>query len=80
VVEDPVEVTKEDDAFRVRSRRALRVVEQTRMDNPRAVRRLQQRLRALGVETALRREGVKEGDEIRIGDVAFEYVPDNARA
>jgi GTP-binding protein len=80
VAEDPVQVTREDGAFRVRSRRAQSAVEQTPMDNPRAVRRLQQRLRALGVESALKREGVKEGDEIRIGDVAFEYVPDDAHA
>jgi GTP-binding protein len=53
-----------------------RAVSQTPMDNPRALRRLQQRLRSLGVEAALRRMGVKEGDEIRIGDIAFDYVPE----
>jgi GTP-binding protein len=77
VAEDPIEVTREDDAFRVRSRRAESVVGQTPLDNPRAVRRLQQRLRTLGVESALRRAGVAEGDEIRIGDIAFDYIPED---
>lgn len=80
VVEDKVEVVREDDAFRVHSSRVQRAVEQTPMDNPRAVRRLQRRLKSLGVESELLRNGVEEGDEIRIGDIAFEYVPEDDRA
>jgi GTP-binding protein len=76
VTEDRVEVVREDDAYRVRSRRAEQAVSQTAMDNPRALRRLQQRLKSFGVETALRKLGVNEGDEIRIGEIAFEYVPE----
>jgi GTP-binding protein len=76
VVEDPIEVSREGDAFRVRSSRAERIVAQASFDDQRAVRRLQQQLRSLGVEAALRRQGVQAGDEIRIGDGAFEYVPD----
>ncbi len=80
VAEDPIEIVREDGAFRVRNDRAERVVAQTSVDNPSAVRRLQKRLRSLGVEAALRRSGVEQGDEIRIGSVAFEYIPDDARA
>src|SRR5919109_874445 len=76
VVEDPIKVTREDQAFRVRNNRAERAVAQTSFDNQRAVRRLQQQLRSLGVEAALRKHGVHAGDEIRIGESAFEYVPD----
>jgi GTPase len=78
VAEDRVKITREDDAFRVRSERVERLVEQTPIDNRQALRRLQRRLRSLGVEAALRREGVKEGDEVRIGAIAFDYVPDDA--
>lgn len=78
VTADPIEVLREDDAFRVYSRRAEGLVAQTSFENQRAVRRLQQQLRSMGVEAALRRHGVREGDEIRIGDAAFEYVPDDA--
>ncbi len=76
VPEDRIEIRREDEAFRVISKRVERIVDQTAMGNPRAVRRLQQKMRSLGVEAALRRNGVKEGDEIRIGDIAFEYFPD----
>lgn len=77
VTEDRLEVVREDDAFRVRSDRVERAVAQTPMDNPGALRRLQQRLKSLGVETALRKLGVSEGDEIRIGEIAFEYFPED---
>ena len=75
-VEDRMMVAREDHAFRVRSERAERMVGQTPLNNPRAVRRLQRQLRSLGVEAALRREGAREGDEVRIGEVAFEWIPD----
>jgi GTP-binding protein len=77
-VEDRILVTKEDDAFRVRSERVERVVVQTPLGNARAVRRLQRKLRAMGVEAALRREGATDGAEVRIGEVAFEWTPDDA--
>jgi GTP-binding protein len=78
VAQDRVRVTRENGAFRVHSERAERLVGQTPLANPRAVRRLQKQLRTIGVEAALRREGVQEGDEVRIGSIAFDYVPDDA--
>lgn len=80
VAPDPIEIVREDDAFRVRNARAELLVEQTPVDNHGAVRRLQRQLRSLGVEAALRRNGVQPGDEIRIGAVAFEYIPDHGDA
>jgi len=77
-VADRVVVSREDDAFRVVSTRVERAVAQTPIDNPRAVRRMQRKLKALGVEKALRKEGANEGDEVRIGDIAFEWIPDDA--
>ncbi len=77
-VADRIVVHREDGAFRVRSERIERAVAQTPIDNPRAVRRMQRHLKALGVEKALRREGANEGDEVRIGDVAFEWIPEDA--
>ncbi len=75
-VEDRIIVHREDGGFRVRSERIERAVAQTPINNVRAVRRLQRRLKTMGVEKALRREGANEGDEVRIGDVAFEWIPD----
>jgi GTPase len=75
-VEDRVVVVRDGEAFRVHSERVERLVVQAALDNPRAVRRLQRQLRSLGVESALKREGATEGAEVRIGDVAFEWIPD----
>ncbi|MEX2538287.1 MAG: GTPase ObgE [Actinomycetota bacterium] len=80
VVEDRVLVSREDAGFRVRSERVERLVTQTPLTNPQAVRRLQRRLRAMGVEKALVREGATEGDEVRIGEVAFEFIPERLDA
>ena len=33
------------------------------------------RLERLGVDRALAEAGAKEGDEVRIGDLTFEYTP-----
>jgi GTP-binding protein len=77
-VEDRIVVAREGSAYRVTSERVERMVAQTPLGNPRAVRRMQKRLRSLGVESALKREGAKEGDEVRIGATAFEWIPDDA--
>jgi GTP-binding protein len=77
-VEDRIVVHREDGAFRVRSERIERAVAQTPIANARALRRLQRRLKTMGVERALKREGAKEGDEVRIGEIAFEWIPDDA--
>jgi len=76
VMPDRVLVTREGPGFRVRSDRVERLVAQTALDNPRATRRLQRRLRAMGVETALTREGAREGDDVFIGAATFEFYPE----
>jgi GTP-binding protein len=77
VMADQVVVTREGGGFRVRSERVERLVAQTALDNPRATRRLQRRLRAMGVESALAREGAREGDDVFIGDRTFEFYPED---
>ena len=77
VTADRVVVTREGSGFRVRSERVERLVAQTALDNPRATRRLQQRLRAMGVESALMRQGAQEGDDVFIGDRTFEFYPED---
>lgn len=79
VVPDRIRVQREDDAFRVIGERAERLVSMTPLSNPGAVRHLQRRLKALGVEQALTREGAREGDEVRIGETAFEFLPEGDR-
>ena len=75
--DDPVEVRKEDGAWRVVGRRAERAVMATDMNNEEAVARLQRSLISMGVEKVLDRAGAREGDEVRIGEVSFDYEPEN---
>ena len=74
--DEPIEVAREDSAWRVTARRAELAVAATNMENEEAVARLQRKLVALGVERALAAAGAKEGDEVRIGPVAFDFIPE----
>ena len=74
--DEPLEVNREDGSWRVSGRRAERAVNATDMDNEEAVARLQRSLLTMGVEDLLARAGARRGDEVRIGDVSFDYEPD----
>ncbi|HEX2295853.1 MAG TPA: GTPase ObgE [Actinomycetota bacterium] len=78
VKESPLEVSREGGAWRVRGRRAERAVATTDMDSEEAVELLQRRLIGMGVERMLAAAGAVRGDEVRIGDVAFEFEPEGA--
>ncbi|HEU5225243.1 MAG TPA: Obg family GTPase CgtA, partial [Actinomycetota bacterium] len=47
--------------------------------DPEKLRRLQRRLVKEGVERELASAGARRGDEVMIGDVAFEYLPEGER-
>src|SRR5439155_1431138 len=71
-------VEREGDAWRVRSERAERMLRRYDVNNPEALGFIQERLVAEGIEDALARAGAREGDEVRIGDIAFEFRPEHA--
>jgi len=72
-----VRITRDDDgAWRVLGREAERAVALSDLTDVGAIDYAQNRLRKLGVDKALRRAGIREGDEVRIGDFAFEYQED----
>jgi GTP-binding protein len=48
----------------------------TDLDNPQAVAYLQRRLRRAGVDDLLAEAGAGPGDEVLVGDAAFEFTPD----
>ena len=50
------------------------------LENPEALAYLEQRLGEIGVLAALRSAGFEPGDEVRIGDLAFELLPDQPSA
>jgi GTP-binding protein len=74
--DEPIKVEREESAWRVSFRRAELAVAATNMDNDEAIVRLQRKLIALGVERALARAGARAGDEVRIGPMSFDFVPD----
>jgi GTPase len=69
-------VAREDGGWRVRGRSVERWVRDTDLDDDREVARLQRRLIEEGVERQLTKAGARRGDEIRISDRAFEFLPE----
>ncbi len=69
-------VRREGDRFRVVGRGVERWVAETDFDDPRGVVELQRRLTKEGVERQLAAAGARRGDEVVIGDRAFEFIPE----
>jgi GTP-binding protein len=75
--EAPIEVVRDPDGrLRVRGDRPERWVAMTDLDNPEGVAHLQRRLRRAGVDELLAAAGARQGDEVLVGEAAFEYEPD----
>jgi GTP-binding protein len=71
---EPFTVTPEDGIYIVTGKEVERQVAMTDMANEEAVRRLARILRKMGVDDALREAGARDGDEVRIGDLIFDFV------
>ena len=76
VRDEPVHVRRENGGWRVTGHAPERAVVTTDIDNEEAVERLQRKLVQMGVEKLLDKAGAKAGDEVRIGEVAFDYEPE----
>jgi GTP-binding protein len=74
--EVPVQVVREGSGFRLLGDRPERWVAMTDLDNPQAVAYLQRRLRRAGVDQLLAAAGASPGDEVLVGQAAFEFTPD----
>ncbi len=71
-------VKDENGVFVIQGEGMERVVSITPMDNQHAVQRLQRVLERSGVYTRLRDQGAQEGDTVRIGEVEFDYIDEDA--
>jgi GTPase len=69
-------VTRDGERFRVVGRGVERWVSETDLEDPVKVERLQRRLVKEGVERELVSAGARRGDEVLIGEVAFEFIPE----
>ncbi len=65
----------DDAGYIVKGRRIERLAHQTNFDNEESAERFQRDLARTGVETALRKAGVRPGDTVRIGTVELEWEP-----
>jgi GTP-binding protein len=75
----PFVVRREGDRYRVVGRGVERWVHEADLEDPSDVAALQRRLLAEGVEHELVAAGARRGDEVVIGDQAFEFIPEGER-
>lgn len=73
---EPFTVRRDGERFRVEGRLVERWVGETDLEDPRAVVKLQERLRKEGVEDRLSALGARRGDEVLIAGRSFEFIPD----
>jgi GTP-binding protein len=69
-------ISREGDAWRVSGRSAERAVAFADLTMAEAADMAARRLARLGVDSALEEAGALAGDEVRIGDIVFEFEPD----
>lgn len=74
-VEPAFTVAREGGAWRVDGISAERAVSFSDLTDPEAADMAARRLARLGVDRALAEAGAEAGDEVRIGDLSFEYTP-----
>jgi GTP-binding protein len=72
-----VHVQGEDGAWEIADRRIARTVNLNDLTNPDALDYVHGKLRSMGVDRALARAGVKEGETVRIGRLEFDYEEDS---
>jgi GTP-binding protein len=73
--DDRFSLEREDGGFRVRGRRIERLVVQTDFENEESAERFQHELVRLGIDGALRKAGIRPGDNVRIAGHELEWEP-----
>ena len=69
------EVTKTgENDYTVTGEKLERLVQMTNLDHTDGIMLLARKLKKMGVDDALRAKGAREGDEVHIGDLTFEFV------
>ena len=77
---DVFEVSREGETWLVRGRSAERAVGLADLTIPEAADYAAERLTRLGVDEALRAAGAQPGDEVRIGELSFEFWEEDPNA
>ncbi len=74
--EQAFRVMREEAGYRVVGERVERLVSRLDLSKPQALAYVQARLRRMGIEEELVRQGAKEGDAVIIGDYVFDFFPE----
>jgi GTPase len=67
------DLSKEDDIYIVSGKEIEKHVKMTLFDSEEGLYRFQNILKAMGIDDALRAEGIKEGDKVQIAGLEFEW-------
>ncbi len=73
VYELPFKIKKTGNTFEVYGKKVETLIRMTDIANDEAVGRLQGIFKKMGIEKALKKKGIKDGDEVKIEDYAFVY-------
>ena len=71
--EQPFTIEKENDVYIIHSEKIEKLFKMTKFTDE-GIRRFSNKLRRMGVDDELVKEGIKEGDTVRILDYEFEYT------
>ena len=71
--EDEFTITHENNVFTVKGKNVEKVIRRVNIDDNESLYYLHKNLVNLGVEEALKNEGIKEGDIVKISDYEFEW-------
>ena len=72
-----IAVPREGNIFIVKGRQAERAVALNDLTNIEALEYIQFTLEKIGVNKALRKAGIREGDYVQIGELQFDYMDDD---
>ena len=64
---------KENDEFIIKGDKIEKLFKMSRLDTDEAILRFSNKLKKMGIDDELRKNGAKEGDIIRILDFEFEF-------
>ncbi|MDD3341890.1 MAG: GTPase ObgE [Bacilli bacterium] len=71
--EKPFTLHKDGNVWSIRGKEVEKVVQMTKFSSDEAAMRFATKLRKMGIDDALRKQGAQEGDTVRILDIEFEY-------
>lgn len=71
-------VAVEEGTYRVKGEKVEKLTRRLDLGNPQALAYVQGRLKGMGVEEELSRQGAEEGDTVIIGDYVFDFLPEGS--